>query len=39
MGYSEKDTLNMTMRKFHILYNEYLEYNGLKKESFDLDLL
>lgn len=30
----------MTLRKFYLLYNEHLEYNGAKKkEELDLDAI
>lgn len=28
----------MTLRKFYLLYDEYLELNGLKKKKDELDL-
>ena len=37
LNYSEKDVFSMTMRKFFLLYDEYLEMNGLKKKN-ELDL-
>ncbi len=37
LNYPEKDVFRMTLRKFHLLYDEYLEMSGLKKEELDLD--
>ena len=37
LNYSEKDVFSMTMRKLFLLYDEYLEMNGLKKKN-ELDL-
>ena len=37
MNYTEQEVFRMTMRKYLLLYNEHLEYNGLKKKELDLD--
>lgn len=28
----------MTLRKFYLIYNEYLDYNGLRKKNEELNL-
>ena len=28
----------MTLRKFYLIYNEYLDYNGLRKKDEELNL-
>lgn len=33
MGFSQTEVLNMTMRKFFLIFEEYLKMNGLKKEK------
>ena len=39
LNYSEAELFRMTLRKFYLIYNEYLELNGLKKkEELDLDM-
>lgn len=39
LHYSEEEIFRMTLRKFYLIYNEYLEVNGLKKkEELNLDL-
>ena len=30
--YTEKEVFSMTFRKFHLLYDEFLELNGLKEK-------
>jgi len=40
LNYSEQELFRMTLRKFYLLYDAYLEYNGKKKkESNLLDIL
>jgi len=39
LHYSEKEVFGMTLRKFHLLYDEYLEANGLKRQELDLDAI
>ena len=34
---NEKDILFWTMRKFFLLYDQYLEMNGLKKKEMGID--
>lgn len=29
--------MNMTLRKFFLIFNEHLEMNGMKKESMGID--
>lgn len=38
LNYSEKEVLEMTLRKFYLIYNEYLDYNGLRKKDEELNL-
>ena len=33
LGYTEAEILDMTPRKFHKIYDEYLEMNGAKTEN------
>ena len=33
LNYSESEIFRMTLRKFYLLYNEYLEMNGLRKKE------
>lgn len=33
LNYTEADVFRMTLRKFYLLYDEYLEYNGKKKKN------
>ncbi|MFR3882229.1 MAG: hypothetical protein ACLTX6_08005 [Lachnospiraceae bacterium] len=33
LGYSEDELFDMTPRKFFIIYNEFMEMNGLKKRK------
>ncbi len=33
LGYTEAEILDMTPRKFHLLYDEYLELNGGKGKA------
>ena len=33
LGYTEAEVLDMTPRKFHLIYDEYLEMNGAKTEN------
>jgi len=38
--HSEDEIFAMTLRKFYLIYDEYLELNGLKKkEGLDLDAI
>ena len=37
LGYQEREAFQMTPRKFFLLYNEYLEMNGLKKREMTID--
>ncbi len=41
LHYSEAEIFRMTLRKFYLIYDEYLIYNRLKKKESDnmLDLL
>jgi hypothetical protein len=32
LKYSEREVLNMTPRKFFLIYSEYLEMNGIARE-------
>ena len=36
--YQEKEVIGMTLRKFYLIYNEYLDYNGLRKKDEELNL-
>ena len=36
LNYTEDEVFRMTLRKFYLIYNEYLELNGKKKESSNL---
>lgn len=39
LNYSEDEVFGMTLRKFYLIYDEYLKYNNLKKkETLNLDL-
>ena len=38
LNYSEKEVFGMTLRKFYLIYNEYLDYNGLRKKDEELNL-
>ena len=38
LGYTEREVFSMTLRKFYLIYNEYLDYNGLKKKNEELNL-
>ena len=31
LGYTEAEVFDMTPRKFFVIYNEFLEMNGIKK--------
>ena len=33
LGYPEEDIFSMTPRKFFMIYNEFLEMNGIKKKK------
>lgn len=33
LNYSENEVFRMTLRKFYMIYNEYLELNGIKKKE------
>lgn len=33
-----KEVFGMTLRKFYLIYNEYLDFNGLKKKDEELNL-
>ena len=37
LGYSENEVLQMTPRKFFLLYDEYLEVNGYRKKELSID--
>lgn len=38
LRYTEKELWRMTLRKFYLLWDEHLDYHGLKKkEELDLD--
>lgn len=39
LNYTEKDIFQMTLRKFYLIYGEYLELNGLKKREDLLDMI
>lgn len=39
LNFSESEVMSMTIRKFFLLYNEYLELNGLKKREMTVDEL
>ena len=39
LGYSENEVLQMTPRKFFLLYDEYLRINGLNKKILSIDEL
>lgn len=39
LHYSEEEIWRMTLRKFYLLYDEYLEANGLKEKELDLDMI
>ncbi len=36
LNYAEDEVFRMTLRKFYLIYNEYLELNGKKKENSSL---
>ena len=38
LGYTENDVFSMTLRKFYLIYEQYLEFNGLKKKDEELNL-
>ena len=38
LGYTENDVFSMTLRKFYLIYDQYLEFNGLKKKDEELNL-
>ena len=37
MNFSQREVFDMTLRKFFLIYNEYLELNGLKEEEVTVD--
>ena len=37
MNYREGDVFDMTLRKFFLLFDEYLEANGLKEKEIPID--
>ena len=37
LGYCENEVLQMTPRKFFLLYDEYLEVNGYRKKELSID--
>jgi hypothetical protein len=37
LNFSENEVFQMTIRKFFLIYNEYLELNGLKKREMTID--
>ncbi len=37
LNFSENEVFMMTIRKFFLIYNEYLELNGLKKREMTID--
>ena len=37
LGYSESEVLQMTPRKFFLLYDEYLEMSGYRKKKLSID--
>ena len=37
LNFSENEIFMMTIRKFFLIYNEYLELNGLKKREMTID--
>lgn len=37
MNYREADVFDMTLRKFFLLFDEYLEANGLKEKEITID--
>ena len=39
LGYSEEEVLNMTPRKFFVLYEQYAELKGYKKQESGIDAL
>ena len=39
LNFSENEVFAMTVRKFFLIYNEYLEMNGLKKREQTIDEL
>lgn len=38
LNYAENDVFSMTLRKFYLIYDQYLEINGLKKKDEELNL-
>lgn len=36
LGYTEKEILDMTPRKFFLLYDEYLEMSGIKRKELSI---
>lgn len=38
LNYTEKEIFKMTLRKFYLIYDEYLELSGIKKKKDELDL-
>lgn len=39
LRFSETDVMNMTLRKFYLLFDEHLVYHGRKKKKSMLDML
>ncbi len=37
LNYTEKEILEMTPRKFFIIYDEFLSLNGLKEEELSIE--
>ena len=37
MNFSQQEVFDMTLRKFFLIYNEYLEANGLKEQELTVD--
>lgn len=37
LNFSEDEVFEMTIRKFFLIYNEYLELSGLKKQEMTVD--
>lgn len=37
MNFRQEEVMEMTLRKFFLLYNEHLELNGLKEKEDSID--
>ena len=37
MNFTEREVFDMTLRKFFLLYEQYLELNGLKEKEVTVD--